>query len=155
MNDALLTAFRFHVSFRDAAGGAAVEVCQGAFAECTGLEATMEPKLIKVGGQNYGAVQRAGGVSFATVILKRGMGTTWPLFDWFQQVAGGAYALRRDAEIAMRNAADETVLTWGLDRCLPVKFKAGDLNARTGEVAIEELHLVHEGLRLFATGSAA
>lgn len=114
----------------------------------------MEAKMIRVGGMNYGAVQRGGPVSFATVILKRGMGPTRHLFDWFQRVAGGDYAQRRDAEIAMKNAADETVLTWGLDRCLPVKFKAGDLNARTGEIAIEELHLAHEGLRMFE-GSGA
>ena len=37
-----LHAFRFHVSFSNAQGGDAVDVCSGAFAECTGLEATMD-----------------------------------------------------------------------------------------------------------------
>ena len=64
-----LHAFRYHISIRrDSA-----EICNGAFAECTGLEATMEPKVIKAGGANYGATQRPGTVSFATVVLKRGM----------------------------------------------------------------------------------
>ena len=40
------------------------------------------------------------------------------------------------------------MLTWGLARALPVKFKAADLNARGSEVGIEELHLAHEGLSL-------
>jgi phage tail-like protein len=40
------------------------------------------------------------------------------------------------------------VRTWHLDRALPVKFKSSDLNARGAEIAIEELHLVHEGLKL-------
>lgn len=150
----LLTAFRFEVSFRDTgAGGGAIEVCSGAFAECTGLEATMEPKVIKVGGLNYGAVQRAGTVTFATVILKRGMTSTRHLWQWWQMVAGGGYAHRRNAEIAMQDGEGNTVLTWGLDHCLPVKFKCADLNAKTGEVAIEELHLAHEGLRLLSTGA--
>lgn len=150
----LVSAFRFHVTFRATeGGGSTIDVCSGAFAECSGLEATMEPKVIKVGGLNYGAVQRAGPVSFATVILKRGMTSTRHLFEWFQDVAGGAHAHRRNAEIAMQDPAGQTVLTWGLDRCLPVKFKAGDLNAKTGEVAIEELHLAHEGLRAFAAAS--
>ena len=35
-------------------------LCQGAFAEVSGLEAAMEPKTIKEGGANYGAHQRAG-----------------------------------------------------------------------------------------------
>ena len=31
---------------------------------------------------------------------------------------------------------------------MPVKFRAGDLNAKGNDIAIEELHLVHEGLKL-------
>jgi len=127
-------------------------VCNGAFAECTGLEATMEPKLIKAGGMNYGAAQRAGTVSFATVVLKRGMTKTRDLFKWFQLVGGGAYKYRLSAEIAMQNTAGDTVVTWGLDKCLPVKFKAADLNAKGTDIGIEELHLAHEGLRLLDAG---
>jgi phage tail-like protein len=151
----LISAFRFTVSFRQAgASGAPIDVCSGAFAECTGLEATMEPKLIKVGGLNYGGLQRAGTVSFATVVLKRGMTSTRHLYEWFQMVAGGQYHQRRNAEVAMQDPAGNAIVTWGLDNCLPVKFRCADLNAKTGEVAIEELHLAHEGLRLFAKGGA-
>lgn len=151
-----LIPFRFHVRFRQSGDGAEqgneVDLCSGAFAECTGLEATMEPKLIRAGGTNYGSAQRAGQVSFATVILKRGMTSTRHLWKWFQMVSTGAYATRMDVEIDVQNAAGETVLTWGLSQCLPVKFKAADLNAKGTEVAVEELHLVHEGLSLIQPG---
>ena len=140
-----LHVFRFHISIKRDGGG---EVSAGAFAECTGLEATMEPKVIKAGGVNYGAAQRPGPVSFATVILKRGMTTTRDAFKWFQLVAGGAYAYRLSAEIEMQDAAGETVVTWGLDKCMPVKFKASYLNAKGSDIGVEELHLAHEGLRL-------
>ncbi|HEX2828603.1 MAG TPA: phage tail protein [Burkholderiales bacterium] len=148
-----LHVFRFSVTFRrDALSGSAsndaVALCSGAFAECTGLEATMEPKVIKAGGLNYGPAQRVGQVSFATVILKRGMTTTRDLWQWFQLVAGGAYSYRLSAEIAMQDTAGNTALVWGLARALPVKFKAADLNAKGTEVGIEELHLAHEGLTL-------
>lgn len=151
-----LHVFRFHVTFkRDALRGNAsnspVPLCSGAFSECTGLEATMEPKAIKAGGANWGAAQRAGPVSFATVVLKRGMTSTRDLWQWYQLVASGGYAMRLSAEIAMQDASGETVLTWGLARALPVKFKAADLNARGTEIGIEELHLAHEGLRLITT----
>ena len=151
-----LGVFRFHVSFRPqplrGAAGSELPLCQGAFADCTGLEATMEPKVIKVGGANYGAVQRAGPVSFATVVLKRGMTRSrdnrQALWDWFASVAGGAYAYRMEVEIERRNGRDEPVLRGALRRALPVKFKAADLDARGTEVGIEELHLAHEGLVL-------
>jgi phage tail-like protein len=154
-----LHVFRFEITFRrDALSGSPsrslVALCSGAFAECTGLEATMEPKVIKAGGLNYGPAQRVGQVSFATVVMKRGMTTTRDLWNWFQLVAGGACAYRLSAEIAMRDTAGNTALTWGLARALPVKFKAADLNARGTEVGIEELHLAHEGLTLVGTEQA-
>lgn len=40
----------------------------------------------------------------------------------------------------------ESRIGWRLRNAMPVKFRVGDLNAKGSEVAIEELHLVHEGL---------
>jgi hypothetical protein len=31
---------------------------------------------------------------------------------------------------------------------MPVKFRVGDLSAKGSDVAVEELHLVHEGLEM-------
>lgn len=148
-----LHVFRFQVDFEEASlggegGSGPVVLCSGAFSECTGLEATMEQKTIKEGGRNYGAAQRAGQVTFATVVLKRGMTTTRHLWKWFEFVSGGGYAYRLNATITLSNAAGEKMLSWNLENALPVKFKAADLNAKGTEVGIEELHLVHEGLRL-------
>jgi phage tail-like protein len=125
-------------------------VAGGAFAECSGLEATMEPKVIKEGGLNYGAHQRVGPVSFATVILRRGMTLNTDLWAWYQQVTlSGAYTHRMDVEILHLDVDGQTeIRRWRLNRALPVKFKSSDLNAKGAEIAIEELHLVHEGLQL-------
>jgi phage tail-like protein len=147
-----LIPFRFQVRFRQSGAGAAqgndIDMCQGAFAECTGLEATMEPKVIRSGGVNHGAFQRAGQVTHATVILKRGMTDNRHLWKWFAMVSGGDCAARMDVDIDMLDGAGAKVMTWSLARCMPVKFKAADLNARATEVAVEELHLAHEGLTL-------
>ena len=112
----------------------------------------MEPKVIPAGGMNYGVAQRAGPVTFATVVLKRGMTETRDLWNWFRTVGGGGYAYRMQVEIQMRNAGDETQVTWLLRRAMPVKFKAADLNAKGNEIGIEELHLAHEGLVLSSGG---
>ena len=150
-----LQVFNFQVDFyqdpldSDQDSDETVAVCSGAFSECTGLEATMEPKVIKEGGRNYGAAQRAGPVTFATVILKRGMTTTRDLWSWFEMVSGGAYAHRLSAYITMNDIAGLPVMTWKLTNVMPVKFKSADLNAKGTDVGIEELHLAHEGISLF------
>ena len=149
-----LTLFRFHVEFqrvapRGAANPEPVEICQGAFAECTGLEATMEPKVIKSGGSNYGAAQRVGPVTFGTVVLKRGLTTNRDLWKTFAAVTERALGvIRFNVKITVLGPSGETAFTVSLSRALPVKFKCGDLNARATEVGIEELHLAHEGLSL-------
>ena len=152
MSDPLLFTFRFDVAFfatrLAASGRSPTPLGVGGFAECSGLEATMEPKTIKEGGNNDTPIQRAGPVSYATVILKRGLTANRELWRAFAQPARGAYAERLDCVITLNDAAGAPTLRWQLVNALPVKFKAADFNARAGEVGVEELHLVHEGLYL-------
>ena len=132
-----------------------VPLCSGAFSECTGLEATMEPKVIKEGGRNYGVAQRSGPVTFATLVLKRGMTATRDLHKWFEMVGSGKYAYRLAATITMFDPAGKGVLSWRVTKALPVKFKAAELNAKSTDVGVEELHLAHEGLSLLPVPKVA
>jgi len=146
-----LRGFRFQVDFKeqmltnDTEGGEVV-LCSGAFAECSGLEVTMEPKTIKEGGRNWGAAQRMGAINFSTVVLKRGLTSSDDLWTWFGLVGTGAYAQRLNVTITQFDQAGSGVFSWTLLKAMPIKFKAPDFNASNNEVAIEELHLVHEGL---------
>ena len=120
----------------------------------------MAPKAIKEGGRNYGVNQRVGPVTFATVVLKRGVTDArdawawWSLFTGADARSDGQYAAdsRCDVRISLLDAARRPVVTWTLENAMPVKFKSGDLSARSTDVAIEELHFVHEGLRLEGGG---
>ena len=44
------------------------------------------------------------------------------------------------------------VARWRFERGLPLKVTGPSLNARTGEIAVEELHVAHEGLRMERPG---
>jgi phage tail-like protein len=143
-----LHVFRFRVevtadSLSQGPQGASTEM---AFAECTGLEATMEPKTIKEGGRNYGAAQRAGGVTFATVVLKRGVSEDRGMWQIFNAATSGQYAPRLQVTITLLDGNLDSIMAWQLAHAMPVKFKFADFNARGMEVGIEELHFVHEGL---------
>jgi phage tail-like protein len=150
-----LHVFRFQVDFfqdslTTTAGQAQtstrIPVCSGAFAECSGLEATMEPKTIREGGRNYGSAQRAGYTNFATVILKRGISTNQNLYQIFNSVSTGMFAPRMQVTINVFDINGQAQMAWQLNHAMPIKYKFSDLNAKNSEVGIEELHLVHEGL---------
>jgi phage tail-like protein len=152
-----LSLFRFQVDFKpvslaDHQEQDEMPLCRGAFSDCTGLDATMEPKVIRAGGWNYGARQRPGPVSFGTVILKRGITTTRDLWKWFSHVhERGRFAFRLNVTIRVPAPGADfpgEALVVQLFRALPVKFKCADLNARGNEVSIEEIHLAHEGLSI-------
>lgn len=156
-----LPGFAFYVAIAPASGSSfepfkGVDgAITGGFSEVSGLEATMEPKVIKEGGRNYGPVQRAGLVSFATVVLKRGVVESRHLWAWWSLFAGadgavnGGYAPENRADVTISFIRDgKAVLGWELKNAMPVKFRAGDLNARGTEVAVEEIHLVHEGFNM-------
>jgi phage tail-like protein len=154
-----LSGFNFHVAIEvaDAKGEKSPQLCNGSFSEVSGLEASMEAKAIKSGGRNYGAHQRAGMVNFASVVLKRGMSDVRDLWKWWDLVgAGGKYgkASRCTVYVTHLDEQRRPVLVWKLENAMPVKFKAGDFSSKSADVAIEELHFVHEGLSIEPPGGS-
>ena len=84
------------------------------------------------------------------MVLKRGMTSSRDLWTWFynavQGSSGPAWGERLTVFIKLQGADGRTRLCWKLDRAMPVKFRASDLHGAGTELAIEELHLAHEGL---------
>jgi phage tail-like protein len=121
-------------------------VCGGAFAECDGLEMSMEVKTIREGGNNGRQIRLTGPSAFGTLTLKRGMTDTLDLWDWFEAVARRP-GLRADARVVMLAADGQTpAALFKLSRCVPIKIKAPPLNARDGVVAVEEFQIAYESL---------
>jgi len=143
--------FRFQVTLFSTEQGEANPVCQGRFSEVTGLEASMSPKTIKEGGRNWGEIHLAGTTNFPPIVLKRGVTEINDLYDWFDVSTRQAnYAYRLDGEISVFDAdgLEDPILTWKLSNVMATKFKGPDLSSTASAVAIEELHLVHEGMVL-------
>jgi len=146
------TAFNFRVEVQ--VSGVGGTLANAAFSECDGLEMTMEPKTIREGGRNSGPVHMAGPVSYGQLTLKRGMTANVDLWRWFERVnARGNGGLRGTAEVVMLAGDGVTEqLRYRLDGCLPVKLKGSPLNAKDGQIAVEEMQVAYETLELLAGG---
>ena len=171
----LLTAFRFEVRLlrspdvvagRQNLPGAgegynpptgAAELGTGGFQECAGLEIEMDIQEYQEGGRNNGTVRRVGRAKYQPIVLKRGMffrsdgdgQVNTELWHWMQRIVNGERPVPRYDGLIHVMGNDNTVrATWMFDRCLPSKIRGPELNAKTGEIAIEELTIAHEGLRL-------
>lgn len=137
-------AFNFSVEInRGEEGGPLVGA---AFSECDGLEMSMEVKTIREGGANDRQIRLNGPVSYGTVTLKRGMTESYDLWTWFQDSVDEP-RLRADAEVVLLAADGRTERArFLLSRCVPVKLKAPAMNAREGQIAVEELQVAYETL---------
>lgn len=143
------TAFNFAVEIN--VPGVSSRICSAAFSECDGLDLTMEVKTIREGGNNSRQYRLAGPITYGQLSLKRGMTATFDLWDWFTATLNNAQ-LRADAEVVLFAGDGQTERArFLLERCLPVKVKAPSLNAKDGWIAVEELQLAYESMRLKRT----
>jgi phage tail-like protein len=138
------------------AGSSSAQLGDGGFQECTGLQVDMDVHEIQEGGRNDGVVRLAGRGKYTNITLRRGMlypaggGAVNDLWGWLQGILSGQRpVVRYDGVIEVLDAASRNVVaTWVFDRGLPAKVMGPQLNAKTGEIALEELTIAHEGLRL-------
>ncbi|MFE9690610.1 phage tail protein [Micromonospora sp. NPDC005806] len=155
--DQPFVAFRFEVvlDLDEPTAGLASPLCEAAFAECDGLELTMQVKTLEVGGVNDRQVHLIGPVTAGQLTLKRGMTTNLQLWDWFARGTRPGSVLTAHGQIVVWAADGTPGLEFTLTGCLPVRMRAPGLNAAgAGGVAIEELALVYEKLEVGAAGAS-
>jgi phage tail-like protein len=131
-------------------------LADGAFQEVSGLDVELDVQELVEGGRNDGIIRRVGRAKYQPIVLKRGMFYTGgavnrDLWTWLQDVAAGIRPVRRyDGIVEVMSVGDQVAARWLFERGLPAKITGPQLNAKTGEIAVEELHISHEGLRLVA-----
>lgn len=133
------------------------ELCDAAFSECSGLETTMEPKTYREGGNNVRQYQLPNPVSYGQLTLRRGMTDSFDLWRWFDRTNRsknyGTGALIFVDVLSTDGAEAEA--TFRLTHGVPVKMKAPDLKAQEGGIAIEEMQIAYERLKLERPGSSS
>jgi phage tail-like protein len=143
------TSFNFSIELTVGGGE---HLCNASFSECDGLEMSQEVKTIREGGNNGVQVKLAGATAYGTLTLKRGVTASFDLWHWFERSIQDS-SVRADAAVVLL-AADGTTerARWVLHGCLPLKLKAPPLNAKDGVVAVEELQVAYESLKLQQAG---
>lgn len=151
------TTFNFEVilNLDDPPSDVQTPVCSAAFSDCDGLEMTMEPKVVREGGNNQEHIRLMGPTSYGQLILKRGMTKTADLWQWFAAAGQTGRVSTAQGQVHMIDAAGQTRVIYTLTNCLPVKMRGPALIARTGEIAIEEMQIVYSRLTVKHLDSSA
>ncbi|MBH8575837.1 phage tail protein [Nostocaceae cyanobacterium CENA369] len=139
-----VTANRFYVEIENN-----ISAC---FTECQGLGVTIKTEKFSEGGVNAQQRVLLNQAEFSDVTLKRGITNDLTFWNWINKVLSSAKE-RRNVNILVFNQAGETMQCWTLIGAVPISWKAPSLSADSSTVAIEELTLTYEGLKVDKTRS--
>ncbi|MBW4518346.1 MAG: phage tail protein [Scytolyngbya sp. HA4215-MV1] len=125
-----------------------------AFSECSGLDVQIEKEVYQEGGVNQQQRIFLKHAKFGDITLKRGITDDPAFWEWIQQSLTAAELRRRNINILVFNQAGETMQVWQLLGAVPVGWKTPSLKADSNTVALEELVLSYEGLKVVHKGQS-
>ncbi|MDO8673625.1 MAG: phage tail protein [Dehalococcoidia bacterium] len=132
-------------SFEVEAGGKTL----GAFKECGGIgseTAVIEYAFSK--GKQTWMHKEPGNHRYTNITLKRGVTKDMDLWDWRGNVLEGKMSdARRSCTITVYDTQHNPMAEWVLEAAWPCKLTGPTFSAKTNEIAVEELEIVHEGMK--------
>jgi phage tail-like protein len=127
------------------------------FTECSGLGLQIKKETFMEGGVNDQQRILLGQTELTDVTLKRGVSSDLIFWNWINKIlvqrnSGVSISEhRRNVNILTFNQAGETMQCWTLIGAVPTGWRAPSLAADSSNLAIEELTLAYEGLKVVAS----
>ncbi|ADV68661.1 phage tail protein [Deinococcus maricopensis] len=122
----------------------------GAFRECTGLGSesqVVEYKATDAQGRPV-MIREPGTMKYNDIVLKRGITNDMDMWTWRRDVEEGKIDdARKSGTITLHNQKGEPVARWEFTRAWPSKLNGPTYDAKSNEVAVEELTITHEGYK--------
>lgn len=122
----------------------------GFFTECSGLGSETEVIEHKIMGPNNQTIIRKvpGRLKWGDVTLKRGITANLDFWDWRKEVEdGNVTAARLAGSVMMHSQEGEIIAQWDFEAGWPSKISGPQVKSDSNEIGVEELTLVHEGIK--------
>jgi phage tail-like protein len=122
----------------------------GGFSEAAGRQIRISPAEYRAGQEAVNHPEKIQTIQkVSDVTLKRGVVDSSQLWGWIQAARTQGANAKRNLSITLRNESGQPVITWNLQKVVPVKYAGPNLAGKGGgDVAIEELVLSSEQLIL-------
>jgi phage tail-like protein len=123
-------------------------IARAGFMECTGATTDTDPIDYREGSDVRMNVRKLSGLrKYTNIVLKRGYTQDKSLWEWRKKIINGAVE-RRSADIVLLDENRAEVLRWRIREAWISKWDSGPFNAKTNDVVVETVELVHEGLEM-------
>lgn len=118
-----------------------------AFSEATIPDSSTDPVEYREGTDAPTQKKLSGLVKYGNITLKKGLTDSMDLYEWRKLVeqkgAGGA---RKNISLVLIDEEGNDKARWNVAEAWPTKYDPSDFNAKSNEVVIESLEIVHEGV---------
>ena len=123
---------------------------EAGFQECSGIGMEVTVSEYRNGNEKENSVRKITGLNKSTdVTLKRGVIGSLNLYRWLDSIRNGDQSAHRTVVIQLQNEDHTAVVQeWKLLRARIIKHTSGPMNAKGGDVAMEELVLAYERLEM-------
>jgi len=140
--------FNFIVALGGDQGSGDLGQIVGGFSDVSGLGMEVKYAEYRNGNDKVSTVRKVPGThTNDDVTLKRGLMGSADLKQWLDTVRDGSADARTVTVSLLDESRETTVATWTLRKAQPKKWSGPTLGAKGGgDVAMEELVLVHEGI---------
>ena len=126
-------------------------VITGYFQEASGLGSeseVIEHKIIAKGAKESIVRKVPGRLKWGDIVLKRGITASMDFYDWRKQVEEGKVeGARKDGSVVMYDQAHAEVARWNFTKGWPSKISGPSVKADGNDIGVEELTIVHEGIK--------
>lgn len=132
---------RFHVEFG--------KEIQAGFTEVSGLSVEIETETYKEGGENRFEHILPKNAKYEKIVLKKGViDKDNNMWNWFQGTLEGKMKPKNLAILLLDpDPEGSAACRWEVENALPVKWEGSNLSGKSGEIFLETLTLVHQGLK--------
>ena len=139
-----------HFNFLVDLGDGTSEGVQAGFQEVSGISMDVAVTEYRNGNSKENSVMKLTGLNrVSDVTLKRGVIGSLNLYAWLNQIRNGDQQALRTVTIQLQNEDHSAVVqTWKLLRARIIKHTSGPLNAKSSDVAMEEIVLAYERLEM-------
>jgi phage tail-like protein len=123
---------------------------EAGFQEVSGIGMEVTVSEYRTGNAKENSVMKITGMNKSTdVTMKRGVIGSLNLYQWLNDIRNGNQNALRNVTVQLQNEDHTAVVaTWKLLRARITKHTSGPLNAKGGDVAMEELVLAYERLEM-------
>lgn len=123
---------------------------EAGFQEVSGIGMEVTVSEYRTGNKKENSVMKITGMNkSADVTLKRGVIGSLNLYAWLDDIRNGNQNATRTVTIHLQSEDhSQTVATWTLVNARPIKVTMGPMNAKGTDVAMEEMVIAYERLKM-------